>query len=68
MAFLQAGFIARHAHIFPHDLSELFVEVIDRMGSFDGQQFLKARLDGFFGSANSALSVDMRATRISPAR
>ena len=46
---LQAGLVAGHANILPHDVAKLLVNAVHGFRALDGKNLCDALLDGFFG-------------------
>ena len=42
---LEAGFVTGHAHVFPHDVTEFTMDIVDRAVTLDGEELV----DAFFG-------------------
>ena len=42
---LQAGFVTSHAHVFPHDVTEFTMDIVNSAGTLDGEELV----DAFFG-------------------
>ena len=63
---LEAGLVAGHAAVVPHDLAELAVVVVDRAGAADRQEPLHLVVDGLlrFGEAGSSTGDRCRAEQV----
>ena len=47
-SLLQAGLVASHTHIFPHDVAEFLVDAVHGFGSLDREDFINPVADGLF--------------------
>ena len=48
-SLLQAGLVAGHAHILPHDVAEFLVDAVHGLGTLDGEYLLNPLADGLLG-------------------